>query len=181
MPPYDTKHSPAVVIYQQPRPGPPLPKGEYYITIGWKQIWHALKQYRKLPFTFVYLFAFFLLADVRMRVPLHPPLPPIPLTPSRPSPAHSPHNHRSVPLPSLRPTTIASLSQLAPRPQGLNTTGTLVSICQNDKFEFSFLQNTYLGLSQAITSTISTLGFWYIQKYWKIGTKKMVSGFQSRA
>ncbi|KAL1702447.1 autophagy-related protein 22-like protein, partial [Schizophyllum commune] len=106
-------------IYQQPRPGPPLPKGEYYITIGWKQIWHALKQYRKLPFTFVYLFAFFLLAD------------------------------------------------------GLNTTGTLVSICQNDKFEFSFLQNTYLGLSQAITSTISTLGFWYIQKYWKISTKKM--------
>ncbi|KAL1664481.1 autophagy-related protein 22-like protein [Schizophyllum commune] len=106
-------------IYQQPRPGPPLPKGELYITIGWKQIWHALKQYRKLPFTFVYLFAFFLLAD------------------------------------------------------GLNTTGTLVSICQNDKFEFSFLQSTYLGLSQAITSTISTLGFWYIQKYWKISTKKM--------
>ena len=59
--------------------------------------------------------------------------------------------------------------------QGLNTTGTLVSICQNDKFEFSFLQNTYLGLSQAITSTVSTLGFWYIQKYWKISTKKMVS------
>ena len=58
--------------------------------------------------------------------------------------------------------------------QGLNTTGTLVSICQNDKFEFSFLQNTYLGLSQAITSTISTLGFWYIQRYWKISTKKMV-------
>ncbi|KAG6369476.1 MFS general substrate transporter [Boletus reticuloceps] len=57
--------------------------------------------------------------------------------------------------------------------QGLNTTGTLVSICQNDKFNFSFLQNTYLGLSQAITSTISTLGFWYIQRYWKISTKKM--------
>ena len=59
--------------------------------------------------------------------------------------------------------------------QGLNTTGTLVSICQNDKFSFSFLQNTYLGLSQAITSTISTLGFWYLQKYFKITTKKMVS------
>ncbi|TRM67466.1 autophagy-related protein 22-like protein [Schizophyllum amplum] len=106
-------------IYQQPRPGPPLPKGEHYFTVGWKQIWHALKQYRKLPYTFIYLFAFFLLAD------------------------------------------------------GLNTTGTLVSICQNDKFEFSFLYNTYLGLSQAITSTAATLGFWYIQKYWKISTKKM--------
>jgi MFS-type transporter involved in bile tolerance (Atg22 family) len=78
-----------------------------------------LKQYKKLPNTFIYLIAFFLLAD------------------------------------------------------GLNTTGTLIAICQNDKFSFSFLQNTYLGLAQAITSTLSTLGFWYIQKYWKIDTKKM--------
>ena len=46
----------------------------------------------------------------------------------------------------------------------MNTTGSLVSICQNDKFQFSFLQNTYLGLAQAITSTASTLGFWYIQR-----------------
>jgi len=106
-------------IYQQPRPGPPLPKGEHYVTIGWKQIWAAFKTYKKLPYTFIYLFSFFLLAD------------------------------------------------------GLNTTGTLVSICQNDKFSFSFLQNTYLGLAQAITSTMSTLGFWYIQRYWKISTKKM--------
>ncbi|KAJ3570467.1 hypothetical protein NP233_g4387 [Leucocoprinus birnbaumii] len=106
-------------IFQQPRPGPPLPKGESYLTIGWKQLWLAAKQYKKLPYTFIYLFSFFLLAD------------------------------------------------------GLNTTGTLVSICQNDKFEFSFLQNTYLGLAQALTSTASTFGFWYIQRYWKISTKKM--------
>ena len=26
------------VIYQEPRPGPPLPKGESYLTIGWKQV-----------------------------------------------------------------------------------------------------------------------------------------------
>ena len=69
------------VIFQQPRPGPPLPKGEHYLTIGWKQvryhyriigsflvtpsqIWFAMKQYKKLPYTFIYLFAFFLLADV---------------------------------------------------------------------------------------------------------------------
>ncbi|KAG2115812.1 autophagy-related protein 22-like protein [Suillus discolor] len=106
-------------ILQEPRPGPNLPAGEHYTTIGWKQIWAALKTYKHLPYTFVYLFSFFLLAD------------------------------------------------------GLNTTGTLVSICQNNKFSFSFLQNTYLGLSQAITSTISTLAFWYIQRYWKISTKKM--------
>ncbi|KAG5349934.1 hypothetical protein C0989_001211 [Termitomyces sp. Mn162] len=27
-----------IIIFQQPRPGPPLPKGESYLTIGWKQI-----------------------------------------------------------------------------------------------------------------------------------------------
>ncbi|KAF8530049.1 MFS general substrate transporter [Hysterangium stoloniferum] len=106
-------------IFQQPRPGPRLPKGENYLTIGWKQIWQAIKQYKKLPYTFTYIFAFFLLAD------------------------------------------------------GLNTTGTLVNICQNDKFQFSFLKNTYLGLAQALTSTLSTFGFWWIQKYWKINTKTM--------
>ncbi|KAK7696121.1 hypothetical protein QCA50_000764 [Cerrena zonata] len=106
-------------IYQQPRPGPRLPVSEHYLTIGWKQIWRALTQYKALPYTFVYLFAFFLLAD------------------------------------------------------GLNTTGTLIRICQNDKFQFSFLYNTYLGLAQAITSTLSTLILWYIQRHWKISTKKM--------
>jgi len=106
-------------IFQQPRPGPALPKGTSYFTIGWLQILDAMKQYRRLPYTFIYLLAFFLLAD------------------------------------------------------GLNTTGTLISICQNDKFHFSFLQNTYLGLAQAATSIASTLGFWYIQRYWKIPTKKM--------
>ncbi|KAF9057521.1 MFS general substrate transporter [Panaeolus papilionaceus] len=106
-------------IFQQRRPGPSLPKGDSYFTIGWKQIWAASKEYKKLPYTFLYLFAYFLLAD------------------------------------------------------GLNTTGTLVSICQNDKFAFSFLENTYLGLAQAITSTASTFGFWYIQRYFKIPTKRM--------
>lgn len=48
---------------QKKRPGPSLPKGEHWVTIGWKQIWIALKQYKRLPYTFIYLFAFFLLAD----------------------------------------------------------------------------------------------------------------------
>ena len=26
------------VVFQQPRPGPKLPKGENYFTIGWKQV-----------------------------------------------------------------------------------------------------------------------------------------------
>jgi hypothetical protein len=56
---------------------------------------------------------------------------------------------------------------------GLNTTGTLVSIVQNDRLSFSFLELTYLGLVQAFTSILSTGGFWYIQRYWKIPTKPM--------
>lgn len=105
------------------------------------QIWVASKQYKKLPYTFTYLLAFFLLADVRG-------------------------------IPSVYDNLDLTLSDGSD--QGLNTTGTLVAICQNDKFTFSFLQNTYLGLAQAVTSTASTLGFWYIQRYWKISTKKMV-------
>ncbi|KAF9244444.1 MFS general substrate transporter [Melanogaster broomeanus] len=108
-------------IFQLPRPGPPLPKGEHYLTVGWKQVWEALKTYKQLPYTFVYLIALFLLAD------------------------------------------------------GFNTTVTLIAICQNDKFHFSFLEQTYLGLTAGITSIIGALGLWYIQRHWKISTKKMFS------
>ena len=104
-------------IYQQPRPGPNLPKGSNYLTIGWKQVWLALKEIRHLPQTFIYLVAFFLLAD------------------------------------------------------GLNTTGTLIGTIQNQLVSFSFLQLTYLGLSQAACSITSTFGFWYIQKYIGLKTK----------
>jgi hypothetical protein len=148
-----------LVIYQQPRPGPSLPKGESYLTIGWTQVIYlaflltrasflnqigvALKQYKKIPHTFIYLFAYFLLADVCIILTIYVYV-------------------------SVKLTYSADLDQ------GLNTTGTLVVICQNDKFKFSFLQNTYLGLAQAVTSTASTLGSYYIQRYWKISTKKMV-------
>ncbi|KAH9947214.1 MFS general substrate transporter [Amylocystis lapponica] len=115
------------------------PKVDNYVlvlTTGY-WIWAALKQYKKLPYTFTYLVAFFLLAD------------------------------------------------------GLNTTGTLINICQNDKFEFSFCttpiwasprpphpRSGITGLSPSPVrhrsrTARSTLGFWYIQKYWKIPTKKM--------
>ena len=56
--------------------------------------------------------------------------------------------------------------------QGLNTTGTLIGICQNDLFQFSFLQNTYLGLAQAITSIIrcahaslASAADWYLRQH----------------
>jgi len=107
-------------IFQQPRPGPKLPKREHYLTIGWKQIWIALKQYKKLPNTFTYLFAYFLLAD------------------------------------------------------GFNTTVTLVQICQNLRFSFSFKQNAYLGLVQGGASIIGIVVYWYVQRCWKIDPKKML-------
>ncbi|KAH9018896.1 MFS general substrate transporter [Lactarius pseudohatsudake] len=106
-------------IFQQPRAGPKLPKGESYLTIGWKQIFVALKQYKKLPNTFVYLFSFFLISD------------------------------------------------------GLGTTLTLVAICQNEQFTFSFLQNTYLNLVQVVTCAASVVASWYIQRHWKIDIKMM--------
>ncbi|KAJ5276597.1 hypothetical protein N7524_002750 [Penicillium chrysogenum] len=106
-------------IFQQKRPGPKIPKGSSYTTIGFKQIWLAIREIRSLPQTFLYFFAYFLLAD------------------------------------------------------GLNTTGTLVSIIQNDSVSFSFLQITYLGITQAACSITSTFGFWYIQRYFKFKTKTM--------
>jgi len=59
--------------------------------------------------------------------------------------------------------------------KGFNTTTTLVLICQNDQFSFGFLKITYLYLAQAITSIASLFGFWFVQKHFKISTKKMVS------
>ncbi|GAD95565.1 hypothetical protein PVAR5_4210 [Paecilomyces variotii No. 5] len=106
-------------LFQQNRPGPKIPKGSNYATIGFKQVWLALREIRSLPQTFLYLLAFFLLAD------------------------------------------------------GLNTTGSLVTIIQNGVVEFNFLQITYLGIAQACCSIASTFGFWYIQKYFKLRTKPM--------
>ncbi|EPS29861.1 hypothetical protein PDE_04811 [Penicillium oxalicum 114-2] len=106
-------------LFQQKRPGPSIPRGSSYATIGFKQIWLAVREIRSLPQTFLYFVAYFLLAD------------------------------------------------------GLNTTGTLVSIIQNDQISFSFLQLTYLGIVQAACSIASTFGFWYIQKYFRFTTKSM--------
>ncbi|KAL3477591.1 autophagy-related protein 22-like protein [Aspergillus californicus] len=106
-------------IFQQKRPGPKVPEGSSYATIGFKQIWLALRKICLLPQASLYYIAYFLLAD------------------------------------------------------GLNTTGTLVSIIQNDFINFSFLQLTYLGISQAVCSITSTFGFWYFQQHFKVRTKRM--------
>ena len=58
--------------------------------------------------------------------------------------------------------------------QGLGTSVTLVSICQNEQFTFSFLQNTYLYLVQVVACVVSVVGTWYIQRHWGIDVKKIV-------
>jgi hypothetical protein len=58
--------------------------------------------------------------------------------------------------------------------QGLGTTFTLVSICQNEQFTFSFLQNTYLYLVQVVTCAASVAATWYIQRHWEIDVKTIV-------
>jgi len=106
-------------IFQKPRPGPPLPKGKHYLTLGVTRMWEALRQYRRLPYTFIYLFGYFLMADA------------------------------------------------------YNTTLTLVFLCQNRSYSFSFLKQSYLGFAQSSTSVISISAFLYIHKRWKVDAKKL--------
>jgi MFS-type transporter involved in bile tolerance (Atg22 family) len=40
-----------------------MPKGSNYFTVGFKQVWLALREIRSLPQTFLYFVAFFLFAD----------------------------------------------------------------------------------------------------------------------
>jgi MFS-type transporter involved in bile tolerance (Atg22 family) len=50
-------------LWEQKRPGPQLPKGDNYLTFGFKQTYFAAKQAWTVKQTFFYLIAFFLLAD----------------------------------------------------------------------------------------------------------------------
>lgn len=71
------------------------------------------------------------------------------------------------------PQTFTYLSASFLLADGLNTTGTLISIIQNQVVSFSLLDITYYGLAQAVCSIFSTFGFWYIQRYFEIRTKTM--------
>jgi MFS transporter, UMF1 family len=47
----------------RPRPGPPLPKGENYVTLPWKQLGRTLSRAEHLPRTFAYLLLYFVYSD----------------------------------------------------------------------------------------------------------------------
>ena len=50
-------------ILQKSRRGPSFPPGTHWWSIGWIQIFKAVREFRRLPHTFIFLAAFFLLAD----------------------------------------------------------------------------------------------------------------------
>jgi UMF1 family MFS transporter len=49
--------------YMRDRPGTPLKAGTNYFTYSWKKVYQTLRQARKLPNTFLFLVAWFLLSD----------------------------------------------------------------------------------------------------------------------
>ena len=99
-----------------------------------------MKQWKKLPNTFTYLFAYFLLSDVL---------------------------------------SIALLLQYGNADmfggchKGLNTTMTLIQICQNIRFDFAFVDYAYLGLVRGGASAAGQVMYWYIQRHWKLDSKNM--------
>lgn len=50
-------------ILHKKRPGPPLPPNTNYFTYGWIKVGRALREYKRLPHTFLYLLGYFLLSD----------------------------------------------------------------------------------------------------------------------
>jgi MFS-type transporter involved in bile tolerance (Atg22 family) len=56
---------------------------------------------------------------------------------------------------------------------GIETTTTVVNILQAQVIEYSFLKLTYIGLVTSVCSTVSSFGFWYLQKHYNITTKRM--------
>ncbi|KAI8139146.1 autophagy-related protein 22-like protein [Fennellomyces sp. T-0311] len=50
-------------IVQKHRPGPSLPPRANYFTYGWKEAGRAVKEYRRLPQTFLFLIGYFFLSD----------------------------------------------------------------------------------------------------------------------
>ncbi|BEI80785.1 hypothetical protein CcaverHIS002_0113140 [Cutaneotrichosporon cavernicola] len=48
-------------FYEQHRPGQQLPPGTTYLTAGFRQVYHTLKQFHRLKQTFLYLVAYFFL------------------------------------------------------------------------------------------------------------------------
>jgi MFS-type transporter involved in bile tolerance (Atg22 family) len=56
---------------------------------------------------------------------------------------------------------------------GMNTSGSLFGILQNEIIEFSFLTSTYVNLVQAFCSIAGCIGFYYVQRRFNLSIKFM--------
>lgn len=130
-----------------------MPKGSNYFTVGFKQVWLALCEIRSLPQTFLYFVAFFLLADGMNTTGMI---------------SYRFHWSDCI-YKNYEDKSLETKLTLNKEKKKKNSS----QHHSNQQVSFSFLQITYLGLTQAITSITSTFGFWYIQKYFKIRTKSM--------
>ncbi|PNS16334.1 hypothetical protein CAC42_6441 [Sphaceloma murrayae] len=98
--------------------------------------------------------------------------------PGPPLPKHQSHLTTSLShlrlalrsLPLLRQTTLYLIAIFL-LSDALNTTSTLLSLLQNQTIHFSFLTLTYLGLTQAVFSTLSTFLFDHIQTRFRMSPK----------
>ncbi|KAI7851383.1 autophagy-related protein 22-like protein [Circinella umbellata] len=54
---------PYFVFQPRGRQGLPLPPGESHLTIGWKSIFQALREAKKLRYLFMYIFSYFMFSD----------------------------------------------------------------------------------------------------------------------
>ncbi|KAI9263385.1 autophagy-related protein 22-like protein [Phascolomyces articulosus] len=54
---------PYFIFRPRGRSGPPLPEGSNHFTIGWKSIFIAFREIRKLKYLFLYIFSYFMFSD----------------------------------------------------------------------------------------------------------------------
>lgn len=54
---------PYFVAVPSKRQGPPLPESSNHFTIGWKSVFNAFREARKLRYLFLYIFAYFMFSD----------------------------------------------------------------------------------------------------------------------
>ena len=50
-------------FFLKERPGPPLPRGQYWFLVSWRQLFRSFLAIRRIPRTFLYLFSYFIFSD----------------------------------------------------------------------------------------------------------------------
>ncbi|RUP40942.1 LOW QUALITY PROTEIN: autophagy-related protein 22-like protein [Jimgerdemannia flammicorona] len=143
-------------IYMKKRPGPPLPENSNYLTQGWKQVFTALKEIRKLSQLFLFLLGYFLLSDAI--------------------------NATSQVISVIQNKVIDYSGFIVSKEDSCYFANTCADVkndceCSCSTHVVCSVQSTLFGVLQAITSTIGCLIFLYVQKYsgWRTKTMLQIS------